>query len=124
MNTYTDPKLLDVAGAMEQLPSLPLNAELISTSQIQTATGTYDLRRNPDAPLDAPTSVKTCKSGSFPVASTDPRGMGTSTPHIDATSTTGKRKDSPTTGVNESGEWAMRDSNPRHPRCKHGALTS
>jgi hypothetical protein len=21
-------------------------------------------------------------------------------------------------------DWAMRDSNPRHPRCKHGALTS
>ena len=27
-------------------------------------------------------------------------------------------------GVDESGNWAMRDSNPRHPRCKHGALTS
>lgn len=27
-------------------------------------------------------------------------------------------------GVIESKNWAMRDSNPRHPRCKHGALTS
>ncbi len=27
-------------------------------------------------------------------------------------------------GVDDSGHWAMRDSNPRHPRCKHGALTS
>ena len=26
MNTYTDPKLLDVAGAMEALPALPLGA--------------------------------------------------------------------------------------------------
>ncbi len=24
----------------------------------------------------------------------------------------------------DSDEWVMRDSNPRHPRCKHGALTS
>ena len=27
-------------------------------------------------------------------------------------------------GADNSGNWAMRDSNPRHPRCKHGALTS
>ena len=27
-------------------------------------------------------------------------------------------------GVFETKDWAMRDSNPRHPRCKHGALTS
>ena len=27
-------------------------------------------------------------------------------------------------GVCDSEDWAMRDSNPRHPRCKHGALTN
>ena len=27
-------------------------------------------------------------------------------------------------GVLESEDWAMRDSNPRHPLCKNGALTS
>ena len=27
MNVYTDPKLLDVAGAVESLPSLPLSGQ-------------------------------------------------------------------------------------------------
>jgi hypothetical protein len=39
------------------------------------------------------------------------------------TSYAAKQKDPLTTAVNESCEWAMRDSNPRHPRCKRVLLT-
>jgi integrase len=40
MNTYTDPKLLDVAGAMEVLPSLPLTGREVSEGVATSATGT------------------------------------------------------------------------------------
>ena len=44
-NVYTDPKLLDVAGALEALPSLPLERWTFQTTQERAesaATGTYD----------------------------------------------------------------------------------
>jgi hypothetical protein len=37
--TYPDPRLLDVAGAMNALPALPLNKP---QAQRQRQTGTYD----------------------------------------------------------------------------------
>jgi hypothetical protein len=40
MNTYTDPKLLDVAGAMESLPALPLVGREASEAVAVKATGT------------------------------------------------------------------------------------
>ena len=39
MNTYTDPKLLDIHGAVERLPALPLDG---STDESEAATGTDD----------------------------------------------------------------------------------
>ncbi len=51
MNVYTDPKLLDVTGAVNALPSLPLDGEREVTEQ--QATGTVDERRTL-APLLAP----------------------------------------------------------------------
>jgi len=50
MNVYTDPRLLDVAGALDALPFLPLDGE--RNTQRQRATGTCDDR--PLAPLLAP----------------------------------------------------------------------
>jgi len=55
MNVYTDPKLLDVAGAMEALPSLSLTA---SESSNAKATGTDDLSLSPLAPTLALTMGK------------------------------------------------------------------
>src|SRR5690606_22327347 len=43
MNVYTDPKVLDIAGAMDALPSLPLGAEP-ADRQRAVATGTDDRR--------------------------------------------------------------------------------
>ena len=58
MNTYTDPKLLDVAGAIESLPALPLDSEVESNQSALSATGTEDKRPSPLAP----TPDKPCKS--------------------------------------------------------------
>jgi len=54
MNVYTDPKLLDVAGAVEALPALPLSAGLQSESFAVKATGTDDSRASQFAPKFAP----------------------------------------------------------------------
>ena len=47
MNVYTDPKLLDVAGAMEALPSLPLVGTEASEAVALSATGTDDSAASP-----------------------------------------------------------------------------
>ncbi len=68
MNTYTDPKLLDVQGAVDSLPTLTLPTDL-PTRQRQTlkATGTDDRRESAVAPTVAPTLGKSGATGSFPV---------------------------------------------------------
>jgi hypothetical protein len=124
MNTYTDPKLLDVAGAMEALPAIPLDGgpdrERIATK----ATGTNDYRPSEFAPKFAPTPDKPCKSWSIPDNSAAIRGdRGTAGP-IAVTACPDKRKDPLTTSVNGSSRWAMRDSDPRPSRCKRDALTN
>jgi integrase len=43
-NVYTDPRLLDVSGALDSLPSLSLDPKPVETAERARATGTYDLR--------------------------------------------------------------------------------
>jgi len=80
MNTYTDPKLLDVAGAVEALPALPalpLGSDQGRDRLAATGTehGILDARQF--APKFAPTSVKSGTRGSNPVKmaslGTDPK---------------------------------------------------
>jgi len=47
MNVYTDPRLLDVQGAMEALPALPLTGGTQSEAVTARATGTDDSRVSP-----------------------------------------------------------------------------
>ena len=54
-NVYTDPRLLDIAGAMGALPSLPLDGE---QAECQKATGTLD-----DRPLAPTLAPDWCKRG-------------------------------------------------------------
>jgi len=63
MNVYTDPKLLNVAGAMEALPSLSLSA----IPNVAKATGTDDFLLAPNlAPNLAPTLGKSATRLSIP----------------------------------------------------------
>ena len=55
MMTYTDPKLLDVQGALDALPSLPLSDDPRSQREVAKATGTDGKRANLVAPAVAPT---------------------------------------------------------------------
>jgi integrase len=99
MNVYTDPKLLDVAGAMEALPALPLNT---SPLQQARATGTNDQPVSPLAPTLAPTFGKTCMLGSIldKVACESTRGRRSA--GGSASACVVKRKDPLTTLVNGS----------------------
>ncbi len=65
MNVYTDPKLLDVAGAMEALPALPLGAGSASGRNRPKATGTDDSTPSPLVPVLVPTTGKPCILGSI-----------------------------------------------------------
>ena len=60
MNVYTDPRLLDVAGAVDALPALPIDRESPSSEKVALrATGTDSLKSSV-APMVAPTRVKIC----------------------------------------------------------------
>jgi hypothetical protein len=59
MNVYTDPKLLDVAGAMDLLPALPLGNGGQTPANVLSTTGTEDSTPLPFAPTLAPTTGKT-----------------------------------------------------------------
>ena len=65
MNTYTDPKLLDVAGAMDALPALPLVGREASEPAAVSATGTDDSTAWPLVPTLVPTTGKTSILGSI-----------------------------------------------------------
>ena len=86
MNIYTDPKLLDVHGALDALPSLDLNPSPSTERAAMRATGTdnHDATANPRrvdsagttgksfvAPPVAPNSGKRGQSVSFAVISSD-----------------------------------------------------
>ena len=79
MNTYTDPKLLDVYGALDTLPSLNLDASPSTERQTMRATGTDDQDRTRTvdgtssqfAPAFAPNSGKRGQTVSFAVIPSD-----------------------------------------------------
>ena len=62
MNVYTDPRLLDVHGAFDVLPALPLDIEQGASSEALRATGTDTYRQCAVAPLDALTDDKRSES--------------------------------------------------------------
>lgn len=77
MNTYTDPKLLDIVGAMESLPTLSLGAEAAQAERGQnvlSATGTDDSTASPLAPTLAPTSAQRGQLQSIVVQIADEAG--------------------------------------------------
>jgi Phage integrase family len=59
MKTYTDPRLLDVAGAVEALPLLKLESITATTNLKRTGTDNAFTVASSVAPMVAPTTVKT-----------------------------------------------------------------
>jgi integrase len=66
MNVYTDPKLLDVRGALDTLPSLPLGGEQPRGDSLK-ATGTDGTAGRALAPTLAPTPDKSVQAETIPV---------------------------------------------------------
>src|SRR5262245_3056839 len=123
MNVYTDPKLLDVQGALEALPALSLEGE---NQSVVRATGTDP--GDALAPVLAATPGVSGKpvstAGTAGSAVSQRRGLVTDAATLLTVSGNESMSVAGDGCQSESEEWAMRDSNPRHPRCKHGALTN
>jgi hypothetical protein len=67
MGVYTDPKLLDVRGALDVLPELPLDDQRKTMRQAVGIAAVKDLRPSQLAPVLAPTTDFATRSRSFPV---------------------------------------------------------
>ncbi len=98
MNTYTDPRLLDVAGAVAALPELPLDATPKGSPDVAAATGTYGEIPTDDvgllAPMLAPTSDKSSISGAMADKANPREGAASATPTI-AVSVDGDKRNRP-----------------------------
>jgi len=124
MNVYTDPKLLDVAGAMEALPALPLAGGDERRAIAARSTGTDGWRASEFAPGFAPTPDQPGVLQSTPDLKSSPTARQALAEASAVSGSAVKRKEPLSTPDNGSVEWAMRDSNPRPPRCKRGVLTN
>ena len=99
MNVYTDPRLLDVHGALDSLPSLPLDSAPESERIVVSATGTEDSTASPLAPMLAPDSDNRSKSGSIADKTDAQRDDVNDGRRDDVSADTDKRKHPLTTGV-------------------------
>jgi integrase len=121
MGTYTDPKLLNVAGAMEALPALPLDAEPDQAAATMQSTGTDDLGCSQTsrvlAPMLAPNTGESGLSVTIPGKMEKLAGCDKKTEN--------PRFSSEKQGFSgDSEQWAMTGSNRRLPPCKGGALAN
>ncbi len=127
MNVYTDPKLLDVAGAVESLPALPIVAEdgqCDSARIAASATGTGNSIPSPLVPVLVPTTGKPCILGSILDKVTAEAEKPRATDGVAASACLLKRKDPLTTTVNGPCVRGRRESNPQPPDRQSGTLTN
>ena len=116
MNVYVAPRLLDVAGAMESLPNLPLHSEARQSPDDAKATGT--------AGPFAPKTVQTGQSGSLPVTlGKGARSKGSEADEPETGEKPTKKALLPGFG-NKAFERARRDLNSQPPDRQSGALTN
>ena len=102
-NVYTDPRLLDVHGALNALPSLPLKSS--PDSQELRATGTMDERQL--VPLLVPTLVHGRESESHPVTGRSSRVDSEKPSAVAVTACSDTKKDSLSLSDNESFKIGM-----------------
>ena len=119
MQTYTDPKLLDVRGALDALPALPLGTGPEHATGLKTGTD--------DSPL-APTLAPTWCKRSTPESNADKTNTDGQPTQVSETTVASpdsvKRNDPLTIAVSGSGEWSLRGSNPRPHGCDPCALAN
>ncbi len=119
MNVYTDPRLLDVRGALDALPALPLKPQ----SETTKATGTAGIDPGQFAPGFAPTSDKSRQKKSVAVKSAGDEGAEPSETRPAVTSYTVNGKGPLTITVNEPSKVDPTGVEPvtsRMPFCQQG----
>jgi integrase len=123
-NVYTDPKLLDVQGALDALPSLPLDVgPTVEQARARAAaTGTYDDRAV--ALLVAQTDDKRSESVGIADKLNSKTLPSTNRDAFDAS----VEMETPSVALAVAGntrrQWAMQDSNLRPPACRAGVLAN
>jgi hypothetical protein len=75
MNVYTDPALLDVRGALDALPALPLDRDQ-AEGQVLQATGTEGTAARTVAPTVAPNRCNRRQTESIPGTRQGQKGEG------------------------------------------------
>jgi hypothetical protein len=117
-NVYTDPKLLDVAGALDALPTLPLGTGQNPAPEQARATGTETYGRSSVALPVALTHDKRGANERIPdkTEAEPPNPFGSA--RLVASARSVKASDDLTTPDNRSSEWAMQDLNLRPPACR------
>ena len=113
MNVYTDPKLLDVQGALDVLPALRLDADLRRDHSEAKSTGTDDRDSFPLAPTLAPTSDCSCMPGSVAGKMYQHDGRRVAVTEVDVTAVSVKEKNPLTTAVSGSVQSGRQDLNLR-----------
>jgi hypothetical protein len=122
MNVYTDPKLLDVHGAMDSLPAMPLNNGHRPTREVVKATGTDDQPASTLAPVLARKSDISCKTVSNADRSPLREASRSESLPFDVTSILVRGSDSPISGVIGCQESGRQDLNLRPSGPKPDAL--
>jgi integrase len=121
METYTDPKLFDIAGALDALPALGTSRVDRGTSERQSASerqaGKCEL-----VPLLVPNPVRSSPRESSAVTSESDSEFGDLEPEHAETSKNQRKKPCQREFLTGLPEWRRRDLNPRPLRCERSAL--
>jgi len=121
MNVYVDPRLLDVAGALQVLPALPPNGGEPVGRVAVNETGTIGSGACEFARKFAPTPDKSGPSRAIQVETGGKGAISQKAKPIAVSGDVVRQKAPLTSAVRGPSEWAMTESNRRHPRCKRGA---
>ena len=124
MNVYTDPKLLDIQGALDSLPSLDLNTSPTIERQSMRATGTDDNSSSQLVPMLVPNTVQRGQTVSFgvtPSANTDSIRLSPAT-HENPRKP--NKQALPTVFAGKADKRGRRGSNPQPPDRQSGTLTN
>lgn len=124
MNVYTDPKLLDVHGALDSLPELPLPCNPQQDRIDVNATGTDNSWPRPFVPGFAPTADYPSKSGSFVAKSGDPGLTPRQSSPLGISPCQSTKKGPLSTLDNGPSRRGRRGSNPQPPDRQSGTLTN
>ena len=122
MGVYTDPKLLDVHGAMDVLPNLPLTGTIVEEPTTIRLTGTSGIGQL--VPLLVPATVHTGHSGTSTVTLSISDDTFDASGPFDVTSMPVNENGSLTTAVNEPFKSGRQDLNLRPLDPQSSALPS